>query len=330
MGNGPILVTGSGGFVASHLLPLLPSVFAGSPVVKVVRRPPAPEGGFAVDLADGDATFDLVRRVQPRLVFHLAAESSPAVGRQNPSAVWRSNRDASYRLARAIARHAPEATVLYASSGEVYGRSLAAGPADETTPTRPVGPYGASKRGAEAAFLAALPPSSRLIVTRAFNHTGPGQSESFVVPAFAAQIARIEAGLAPPRILVGNLAPERDFLDVRDVADAYVRLAAAAASLPPRAIVNVARGKTFSIRYLLDTLIALSGIAVSVEVDPRRYRPADVPVATARTGVLSSIMPWPPARPLEDTLRDVLDHQRAIVGAHGRATDRPGAGGPGG
>ncbi|WP_163202527.1 GDP-mannose 4,6-dehydratase, partial [Citrobacter koseri] len=56
---------------------------------------------------------------------------------------------------------------------------------------------------------------------RPFNHTGPGQTEAFVVPAFAAQIARIEAGLQEPTLRVGNLEALRDFLDVRDVVAAY-------------------------------------------------------------------------------------------------------------
>ena len=61
----------------------------------------------------------------------------------------------------------------------------------------------------------------RVLRMRPFNHTGPGQSDAFVVPAFARQVARIAAGLQPPVLQVGALDPQRDFLDVRDVCAAY-------------------------------------------------------------------------------------------------------------
>lgn len=321
---GPILVTGSRGFVARHLLARLAENGCGArDVVCVSRRSPAPDGGHALDLADAEATDALIRTVRPATVFHLAAQSSPARARLAPSQVWRSNRDATYRLARAIARHAPQATVLFASTGEVYGLSLAAGPADESTPPRPAGPYAASKRAAEAVLETFLPETARLVVARPFNHTGPGQDEAFVVASFAAQLARIEAGLAPPCIEVGNLSPERDFLDVRDVVDCYVRLAEGGCGLPHRLVVNIARGTPVPVGEVLRTLIGLARCEVSVRVDPERWRPADVPVATADTARLSRILAWPPARPLADTLSDVLEDKRAAV-----AAERSG-GGPG-
>ena len=87
--------------------------------------------------------------------------------------------------------------MLLTSTAEVYGRSLLDGPADETTLPRPAGPYPASKLASEHVFATTLPASAQLVIARSFNHTGPGQTEHFAIPSFAAQIARIEAGLAP-------------------------------------------------------------------------------------------------------------------------------------
>ena len=120
------------------------------------------------------------------------------------------------------------------SSSDVYGASFRQGPATEETPPAPLNPYAASKLAAELMLRDVLPSSSKLIIARAFNHTGPGQDERFVLPSFAAQIARIEAGLAEPRLRVGDLAAERDFMHVADVADAYVRLLERAGGLQRR------------------------------------------------------------------------------------------------
>nr|WP_232372215.1 NAD-dependent epimerase/dehydratase family protein [Acuticoccus mangrovi] len=309
-------MTGGAGLVGPYVADRLATRFPDRSIVRTVRYAgdlrAAPDV-VAVDLADAADADRLIRDVKPSLVVHLAGASSVALARTAPSAVWHNNRDAAWCLARAIGRHAPEAVVLFSSTAEVYGASLNLGPASEDTPPLPRGPYPNSKRAAEVIFARDLPESSRLIVARPFNHTGPGQTETFVVPAFAAQLARIEKGLIPPRMVVGNLETERDFLDVRDVADAYVRLLAAAERLPRRLVVNIARGEAVRIRDILDRLVALSGLDVTVSVDPARVRPNEVPRATARTDRLTSLIDWHPSHSLDETLQSVLDDQRARI-----------------
>ncbi|MCF3932602.1 GDP-mannose 4,6-dehydratase [Acuticoccus sp. M5D2P5] len=303
-------MTGSAGFVAPYVAARLEATFPGRALVKLVRLAPVPEGGYAVELTNPSATDDLIRTVKPGIVVHLAAHSSVAKANRSPSSVWRDNRDGSYWLAKSIARHAPEATVFLASTAEVYGSNLKHGPADETTPPMPHGPYANSKLASEFVFEEILTDTNQLLIARPFNHTGPGQMETFVVASFAAQLARIEAGLVPPTISVGNLDAKRDFLDVRDVANAYIGILKAADRLPKRAIVNVARGEAMSIREILDLLCSLAKVEVSVEIDPSRLRPNEIPVATASTAFLSTLMDWPPHRPIIETLKEVLDDQR--------------------
>jgi GDP-4-dehydro-6-deoxy-D-mannose reductase len=309
----PILVTGSAGFVGRHVTPLLGEAFGGVPVVATARRLREGVQCRAVDLTDPAATDRLVADTRPAMVVHLAAHASVGSARFRPDGVWRDNRNGAYALAAALARHAPDATVLLASTAEVYGRNLRLGPATEETPPAPIGAYAQSKLAAEFIFATVLPPTARLIVARPMNHVGRGQGEAFAVASFAAQIARIEAGLVPPVIRVGNLDVARDFLDVRDVAASYATMLRAAERLPQRAILNVARGEPVTIRTVLDTLLSLSSAQVSVEIDPRRVRPNDIPRATARAYRLKSIMPWPPARTLDETLADVLDDHRIRV-----------------
>jgi GDP-4-dehydro-6-deoxy-D-mannose reductase len=152
----------------------------------------------------------------------------------------------------------------------------------------------------------------RLIIARPFNHTGPGQDKRFALPAFAAQIAAIEEGRQEPRVEVGNLSVERDFLDVRDVTEAYMLLVAAAAKLPSRSVFNIASGTSRSLSSLLDHLRQRSRRGFDVIVDPSRLRPADVPRAAGDASRLRELTGWRPRRPIEETLLSLLDYWRAL------------------
>lgn len=313
----PILVTGSAGFVGRHMTPLLAEAFPSAPVIASTRRPSGDSDPHAVDLTDLGATDRLVEATRPAAVVHLAAHSSVGSARFQPDGVWRDNRNGAYSLATALARHVPDATVLVASTAEIYGRNLRLGPATEETPPAPIGAYAQSKLAAEFIFSTILPPTAKVLVARPMNHVGRGQGEAFVVASFAAQIARIEAGMCPPVMRVGNLDAARDFLDVRDVAASYIAMLRCADTLKSRSVINVARGRAVTIRSVLDILLSLSAISVEVEVDTKRLRPNDIPHATARADRLAQLMPWPPDRTLRETVTEILADQRrrTAVGA---------------
>jgi GDP-4-dehydro-6-deoxy-D-mannose reductase len=145
---------------------------------------------------------------------------------------------------------------------------------------------------------------------RPFNHIGSGQSESFVVPAFAGQIARIEAGLSAPVMRVGNLDAERDFLDVRDVAAAYALAVKNADSIAPGTILNIASGKPRKISAILDALLSHTAIEIRVELDPARMRPSDLSCVVGNAKRARTLLDWEPEQPFETTLLDVLNDQR--------------------
>ena len=212
-----------------------------------------------------------------------------------------------------MARHVPEATVLFASSSEVYGRSFGSAPIDEDATPEPANAYARSKLMAEQVLSQVLPTTTRLVLARPFNHTGPGQREDFVMPSFAGQIARIEAGRQAPVLQVGNLEAQRDFLDVRDVAAAYVALLASSPRLPARFICNVATGSARPLREMLEMLRRLARVPFAVEIDPGRLRPSDIPFAAGRSDRLHGATGWAPAIPLEVTLAALLDDARRQV-----------------
>jgi GDP-4-dehydro-6-deoxy-D-mannose reductase len=145
---------------------------------------------------------------------------------------------------------------------------------------------------------------------RPFNHIGPRQSDAFVVPSFARQIAEAEAGLRPPVVRVGNLNPARDFTDVRDMVRAYwlaLKLGAAGA------VYNIGSGRPRRIGDILDALLRLSRVPLSVEADPAKMRPSDVPEIFCDSSAFRAVTKWQPQIDIEDTLRAVLDYWRGRV-----------------
>lgn len=308
-----VLLTGAGGFVGRKLAQKLAG-WAGSDarLFGLVRGSQAPEclEGRVVDVADEAALDAVIAEIVPTHVIHLAAQSSVAAAVEAVACTWRINLCGSVALAAACARHAPEATILYVSSAEVYGMSFNDGPAHEGVALRPQNPYARSKAAAEAVFADILPATSRLIVARPFNHSGTGQDERFVLPSFAAQIAAIEAGRQLPILTVGNLDVERDFLHVDAVCEAYVRLLDRAPSLKARSIFNVCSGTAYSIRTLLDLMLSHATIPVEVRVDPARMRANDIARASGSGDLLASATGFRPHTDIDALVAEVLDDAR--------------------
>lgn len=305
-------MTGAGGFVGTYLLAALAESM---PTAIVVGTGLAGDAGpHALDLNDAGAVAGLVRQVRPDAVIHLAAQASVGTAlASGADGTWRTNLGGTLNLALAIAEAAPTAVVLFASTSEVYGRSFGPDALVEDVPLAPVNAYARSKVLAERVLADVLPETARLVVARPFNHTGPGQRENFVLPSFAAQVARIEAGLQPPMMNVGNIDVARDFLDVRDVVAAYLALLAAAPNLPAQFTCNIASGRALKLRALVEMLRARSRVAFDVVVDPARLRPSDVPVAFGSSRRLNAATGWSPAHAIETTLGDLLEHARRAL-----------------
>ena len=264
------------------------------------------------NLLDQTAIDDAVAQVRPDVLIHLAAQASVArIADDGGTATYATNLGGSLNLALAITRHAPAARLLFISSSEVYGASFLSGPVSEASPTVPLNSYAKSKLLAEAMFDAVLPQSAQLIIARPFNHTGPGQGEDFVLPSFAGQVARIEAG-RQKQMMVGNLDLCRDFLDVRDVVAAYLALIEAAPRLPRRFVCNVASGAARALTEYVDVLRTLTTSALDVVVDQKRLRSVDVRRAQGDASLLTMATNWSPSRTMTSILGDLLDHARRL------------------
>ena len=293
-----ILVTGGGGFVGGHLLPRLRTAF---PAAKIA----APGSGF--DVRDTAAMGVLVREIRPDACIHLAAIAAIPAARQDPDRAWAVNLHGTLGLAATIMQDAPECLLLFPSSADCYGRSFQSGrPLDETAPLAPMNAYGATKAAADLALGALVGEGLRVIRARPFNHTGAGQTTDLVVPAFARQVARIAAGLQAPVMHVGALDPLRDFLDVRDVCDAYVACLTHADTVPSGAIFNIASGVPRRIGDVLTALLQLARITPQIETAESLLRQSEIPTASGDAGAARAALGWRPTIAWEDTLRAVL------------------------
>ncbi|WP_128564592.1 GDP-mannose 4,6-dehydratase [Methylobacterium crusticola] len=314
-----ILITGAGGFVGRHLVAALrPALGAGARIVAVGREAPAAgpqvEAGI-LDVTDPGAVLDLVRRVRPTCLVHLAAITHVQEARRDVASTWTVNVQGTLTLAEAVRREAPEARFLFVSSSEIYGntfRVLAGRPAAEEAALDPANPYAATKAAADLMVGELARSGLDAVRLRPFNHTGAGQAEPFVIPAFAAQVARIEAGRQEPVIRVGNLDAERDYLHVRDVVDAYVRvIGLPAGAYAPGLALNIASGTPRRIGDALAHLLDQARVSIRVEVDPERYRPNETPRAVGDATRARALLGWEPTTSWPAMIDDVLAEWRA-------------------
>lgn len=307
------LVTGAAGFVGCHLARAL--LAEGHEVVGTLQPGHDAPTGLAgvswveMELTSSDSIEAALDQARPDRVFHLAAQASVGESFRDPLSTWEVNATGTLRLAEAIRG---DTRLLFISSAEVYGVvPEAEQPIREQRRLHPTNPYAASKAAAEMAVLeAAHAHGTHAVIARSFNHTGPGQDPRFALAAFAGQLAAMRGGSAEPVLRVGNLQARRDYLDVRDVARAYLMLIEQGA---PGEIYNVAAGEPRSMAELVEMLIELSGTGARVEVDPARVRPLDVPLLSGDPSALRALG-WSPEIPLRQTLADLLAHEAKRAG----------------
>ena len=312
-------ITGISGFVGRYLADFL------------LRQGEKVAGSYLVDREVEDSwltekIFPLIRldvREKDELVshlgthkydyfVHLAAQSSVKRSFEAPEETFAINLMGSLHLLEAIRESGQNPRVILASSADVYG----AVPPDrlpltEAAPAFPENPYSISKYAMELlARSYAKTYGLRTVISRAFNHTGPGQSPIFVIPDFARQIAEIEAGVREPVLRVGNLDVERDFLDVRYVVRAYALLARNGI---PGEVYNIASGKSYSVRWMLQKMLQMSEVPIRIEIDENKIRPVEIPVLRGDATKITRHTGWVPEIPIEQTLWDVLQDWRKKV-----------------
>lgn len=292
------LITGATGFVGPHLVAHLEAEGDSTTGIGHTNGP---------DLLDADGWNDLVSDSAPDVIYHLAGFSDVGASWKSPKEAFRLNAEGTLSILEA-ARLNNVQRVILVSSADVYGiASPASLPLTESAPVQPRSPYGASKQAAEAlAKQYCRGWGLDVIVVRPFNHIGPGQSPNFFAPAIASKIANAERA-GGGCVTHGDLSPERDFTDVRDVVRAYRLIATAGRA---GATYNVCTGKAVAMSSLLDDLIAAATVPISTEPDPDLVRPVDLPVLRGSFDALRDDTGWEPSIELNDTLADILSDAR--------------------
>ena len=301
-----LLVTGARGFVGGTLIRAVASPLWADRFDLVDFVDPQTAG--AADLRDAEAVDRAIAAARPDAVIHLAAIAAPRQAKDEPQTAWQVNLMGTFNLAQSVLRHAPAARFVFAGSSEAYGAAFnrSTAPLSEDAALEPMSPYGATKAAADIMLRQMASDGLQATIFRPFNHTGPGQLSAYVVPAFAGQVARIEAGLQEPVLRVGNLEARRDFLDVRDIVDAYLR-AADRDDLAAGETFNLSTGAPVQIADILALLTGMARVPVTVEIDPDRYLPNSIPVMSGNSGKAQKLLGWSPVIPLTQTLADILD-----------------------
>jgi len=265
----------------------------------------------SLDVTDAAAVTAAVRELAPDRVVHLAAQASGADSLEHPAETYVVNAVGALHLLEAARRHAPGATILLVGSADVYGSGRAGSRIPENAPLLPRNPYALSKAAQDMlGEVYAGTYGLRVVRTRTFSHTGPGQRPRFALAGFADQLARIGEELAPPEVRVGNLDGVREYGDVRDVVRAYLALLDQGEA---GEAYNVCTGVGHTMRDLLDRLISISGVRATVVSDPARVRARDTDHLVGDPAKLATRTGWSPAIPLERTLLDLFRDARERV-----------------
>ena len=262
------------------------------------------------DLRDATSTRDVLEKVRPDWIFHLAAQSFVPTSWTAPTESLTTNILGQINLFEGVRHVGLKCRIQLACSSEEYGMVLPNEvPIKETNPLRPLSPYAVSKVTQDMlGYQYWMSWKVDSVRTRGFNHEGPRRGPVFVASDFAKQIADIEKGRRPPVIRVGNLDARRDFTDVRDVVRGYwLALEKGEAG----EVYNICSGKDWTIRAMLDHLLSLTKAKVKVEQDPARMRPSDVPVLLGDASKFKKATGWQTTIPFETTLHDLLEYWRA-------------------
>lgn len=312
------LITGITGFVGSHLAEYL--LKEGIEIYGTIRWRSKADNIehirnkiklIEADMRDGYSLERAVKESKPDYVFHLASQSFVPMSWRAPADTIETNVIGTIHLFEAIRKLEVAPRVHVAGSSEEYGMAYPDElPIKETNPLRPLSPYGVSKVAQDKlSYQYHKSYGLKIVVTRAFNHTGPRRGEVFIASNFAKQVAEIEKG-KEPITYVGNLNAQRDFSDVRDIVRAYW-LALQKGEFGE--VYNICSEKTRTMQEILDLLLSMTNKNIEVKQDPSRMRPSDVEILQGDCSKFKQQTGWEPRIPFEKTLEDLLNYWRERV-----------------
>lgn len=311
------LITGFSGFVGRHFLQYLYDKNEEMEVFGIdIRKPAFDTTVYAdrlkisfkeVNLLDKEALKEVLESFRPQYILHLASFSSVAFSWQHPEESFVNNTNIFLNMTGILKELQLPCRVLSIGSSEEYGNVLPQHlPLKEDMQLQPVSPYAVARVSQE--MLSKVFVDSYhldIILTRSFNHIGPWQDERFVVPSFIRRILNIrDAGLSKGTIETGDTTIIRDFVDVRDVVNAYYMLLTEGT---PGEIYNICSGTGIALSDIIDQIADIVGVKVSTKVNPEYVRPNDNRVVVGSHEKITTELGWQPVIKWEQTLRDMVE-----------------------
>lgn len=316
-----VLITGISGFAGSHLAENLilnnckdiSGTYLKKSSLENLNNIESKLKLYNINLLSKKDVVDIINKLRPNVIFHLAALTSPSDSFGNPTETILNNTIAQLNILEAVkSAGLKDSRILIVSSADVYGKVLEKDlPIDENTGFMPTNPYAVSKITQDyLALQYFLSYKLKIIRVRPFNHIGPRQTPSFVVSAFSKNISEIEKGKRNNVLKVGNLKSRRDFTDVRDVVEAY-RIIIEKGEFGD--VYNIGSSVSYKIEDMLKKLLFLSKVKINVEVDSSLFRPTDTPVLICNNKKIRELTGWKPEISIDQSLKDTLDYWRNIV-----------------
>jgi len=308
------LITGFTGFVSKFLLEYLSQISEPIEIIGLSRSQEEPVHynhlrirTYQLDLKNAQLVREIISSVRPDYIIHLASESSVAYSWQNPIESFQNNTNIFLNIVEAVRASGIKCRILSIGSSEEYGivnpDTL---PLLESHELNPISPYAVARVSQEMlSKIYAKGYGLDIIITRSFNHIGPGQKESFVVSSFAKQIAERKINKIVEPIEVGNVSIVRDFLDVRDVVKAYMYLLHKGVQ---GEVYNICSGVGYTLEEILIKLLNLSSLRISYSIKPELVRPSDNPIIIGSNEKIRNITDWKPEISIDNSLKDILDY----------------------
>ncbi|HMQ67467.1 MAG TPA: GDP-mannose 4,6-dehydratase [Ignavibacteria bacterium] len=259
------------------------------------------------DLRDREKISKIIYDFSPNYILHLASSSSVAESWKSPVSSFQNNLNIFIDLLEDIRKIGINSRIISVGSSEEYGTvEVSRLPLKEDNKLNPTSPFGIARYSQElVGKLYSDVYGMDIVMTRSFNHIGPGQSDEFAISSFAKQIAEIKRNNQNEFLLAGDVSVIRDFIDVRDVVRAYRELFLKGKK---GEVYNVCSGSGISLHNIIQIMSEILDIKIIICEDKKLKRPRENPVIIGSNEKIKSETGWENMIPLERSLKDILNY----------------------
>ena len=319
-----LLITGFAGFVSIHFLDLINRLEPGSEILGIDKITPDIDHALYsnlkiqykdIDLLDRPTINDILTSFRPEYILHLASISSVAQSWHTPLDSFVNNTNIFLNLVEHIRVNNIDCRILSIGSSEEFGEVTENElPLTEEHPLKPLSPYAVARVSQEMlSKIYADGFNEDIVMTRSFNHIGPGQKDLFVISSFAKKLVLLKnSKSADNAIVTGNLSIVRDFVDVRDVVRAYYLLLRNGRK---GEIYNICSGKGSVLKDIILKMSELLGLQIKIEVDPKLIRPNENKKVIGSYKKINDELGWKPEIPIEKSLSDIIEYWQKKIGS---------------